>query len=207
MTPNKAMLIGISGSIGTGKSTVTSYLKAKGYPVIDLDLLAREAVDVGTVGLEQVILHFGKGFLQPDGSLNRKALGTLVFSDATKRSLLNSILHPLIHERMYGFIDAYSKAASVVFVDAPLLFENQMMGIFHETWLVYAPECLMLRRICLRDGLTESEGLLRISAQMPIEEKRLLATRVIENSHTLQALYEQVDALLFEKHLTRVEYL
>ncbi|GGJ13437.1 dephospho-CoA kinase [Alicyclobacillus cellulosilyticus] len=188
------MIVGLTGGIATGKSTVSSMLRELGAFVVDADVWARKVVEPGTEGLREVVARFGPGVLNPDGSLNRRALAEMVFQDEAARNDLNAIVHPRVRAGMMAETKARLKLHphDPVVWDVPLLFEGPTRDMVDVTVLVYAPEEVQLRRIMARDGLDERAARLRIKAQMPIEEKRRLADFVIDNSHSLDETKEQV---------------
>ena len=188
-------LIGLTGGIATGKTTVNRMLAARGAAVIDADELAREAVRPGEPTLERVIEHFGAGILRADGSLDRARLGAIVFADPTARRDLEAITHPRILELMHERIAAAMAGdAPLVVVDIPLLFENGRETLFEGVLLVYAPPDIQVRRLHERNQLDETAALQRLSAQLPIDEKRARATWVIDNSGSPDATQREVDA-------------
>lgn len=192
----QSKVIGITGGIATGKSTVVAYLRQKGYSVIDSDLLAREVVAPGSDGLDAIQAFFGADIML-DGELNRQRLGEIVFQDETMRHALNDIVHPLVYEAIKERID-YSREA-VVFVDSPLLFEGlekaENHGIrYDEIWLIDLDEETQLARLIARNGLNEREAQNRMKAQWPMEKKRELADVILNNRSTREVLYRQVDA-------------
>lgn len=189
------MNIGLTGGIACGKSTVAAMLAERGALLIDADRIAREVVLPGSPGLAQVAERFGPNVLLPDGSLNRKALGEIVFRDEASRKALEAILHPRIRALMRERMAAAARLApdKPVVVDVPLLFESKLQPMFDETLLVYIPRELQLVRLQKRDGLTPEQAESRLAAQMPIEEKRLLADTVIDNSGTIAETERQVD--------------
>ena len=188
-------LIGLTGGIGTGKSTVAAMLVARGAALVDADRLAREVVEPGTPGLAEIVAEFGPGVLLPDGSLDRPALGAVVFADEGRRLRLNAITHPRVGELMQQRVaEALASAAPLVVVDVPLLFEGNRQGGFEGTMLVWAPPPVQLARLVERDGWPEDEARRRIAAQMPVDDKRALATWVIDNSGTLADTQAQLDA-------------
>jgi dephospho-CoA kinase len=194
MKQNK--VIGITGGIATGKSTAVEYLKTKGYPVIDADLIARDVVEPGSVGLQAVAVEFGQDMIV-DGALDRKALGAIVFSDEAKRQALNAILHPLIYAEMKARIEASNEV--VVFVDSPLLFEGReaarRFGLdYDEVWLVDLDEDRQLSRLMARNGLSQEEARQRMNAQWSMTIKRALADVILDNRDQPAALYRQLDA-------------
>jgi dephospho-CoA kinase len=187
-------VIGLTGGIATGKSTVAHLLAARGAALIDADLLAREVVEPGTPALAEIAADFGPGVLQADGSLDRTALGAIVFADEARRQRLNAITHPRVAELMGRRVAAaLASPARLVVVDVPLLFEGERRGMFEGVMLVWAPAEVQLARLFARDGWTEVEARQRIAAQMPIDEKRALATWVIDNSGSLARTEAQVE--------------
>lgn len=187
-------LIGLTGGIGTGKSTVARMLSARGATLVDADLLAREVVEPGTPALAEIAAEFGPAVLRGDGSLDRTALGALVFTDEEKRLRLNAITHPRVGELMQQRVaEALASAAPLVVVDIPLLFEGNRQGLFEGVLLVWAPPAVQLRRLVERDGWKEEEARQRVASQMPVEEKRALATWVIDNSGSLADTEAQVE--------------
>jgi dephospho-CoA kinase len=188
-------LIGVTGGIATGKSTVDALLAAHGAAVIDADVLAREVVLPGEPALAEVAQRFGGEMLQADGTLDRARLGTLVFADADARRDLERITHPritgLMHERIAR---ALAGPAPLVAVDIPLLFENARESLFEGVLLVYAPRDVQVRRMRERNGLDADAALQRLAAQIPIDDKRDRATWIIDNSSGLEATSRAVDA-------------
>jgi dephospho-CoA kinase len=187
-------LIGVTGGIATGKSTVDRMLEARGAVVIDADELAREVVLAGEPALDEVAARFGRELILPDGTLDRARLGGIVFADPEARRDLERITHPRILELMQERVAAaLAGPAPLVAVDIPLLFENAREGMFEGVLLVYAPREVQLRRLHERNGLDETAALQRLRAQLPIDEKRERATWVIENTDGLEATQRAVD--------------
>jgi dephospho-CoA kinase len=187
-------LIGVTGGIATGKSTVDRLLAARGASVIDADELAREVVRPGEPALGEVAARFGRGVLLPDGSLDRSGLGAIVFANPEARRDLERITHPRIAELMGERIAAaLAGPAPLVAVDIPLLFENSREAMFEGVLLVYAPPEVQLRRLRERNGLDAAAALQRLAAQLPIDEKRDRATWIIDNSDGLEATSRAVD--------------
>jgi dephospho-CoA kinase len=188
-------LIGLTGGIGTGKSTVARMLTARGATLIDADQLAREVVEPGTPALREIVEEFGESVIRADGSLDRPALGAIVFADEARRARLNAITHPRVGALMASRIaEALATGAPLVVVDVPLLFEGARQDQFEGVLLVWAPPALQLQRLVERDGWVEEEARQRIAAQMPIDDKRALATWLIDNSGSLTDTERQVDA-------------
>ena len=188
-------LIGLTGGIGTGKSTVARMLVAHGAALIDADVLAREAVEPGAPALAEIAAEFGPRVIRADGTLDRAALGAIAFADPERRRRLEQITHPrvgaLMQERIMA---ALSGPAPLVVVDVPLLFEGSRQGLFEGVLVVYAPPQAQLQRLVERDGWNAEEARQRVESQMPVEEKRRLATWVIDNSGSVEDTQRQVDA-------------
>jgi dephospho-CoA kinase len=188
-------LIGLTGGIATGKSTVDRMLAARGATVIDADELAREAVRPGEPTLDRVVERFGAGVLRPDGSLDRSRLGEIVFADSDARHDLERITHPRIIELTQERVAAaLSGAAPFVVVDIPLLFEHGRETMFDGVLLVYAPADVQVQRLRERNHLDETAARQRLAAQLPIDEKRAHATWIIDNSGDEDATQRAVDA-------------
>ena len=182
-------LIGLTGGIASGKSAVSRMLQAASVPVVDADVLARDAVAPGSAALRAIAARFGSGMVTPDGRLDRKALGAVVFSDAAARADLNAIVHPAVAALAQERLDALrAQGARMAVYEVPLLFENGLEHAMDATLLVAAPEDLQVRRMATRDALDEDAARARIAAQMPLAEKRRRATAVIENDGTLDDL-------------------
>ncbi|GAB6937598.1 dephospho-CoA kinase [Isoptericola variabilis] len=198
--------IGLTGGIAAGKSVVARRLAELGAVVIDHDVLAREVVEPGTVGLEEVVDAFGEGVLAADGSLDRPALGRLVFDDAAARARLEGILHPEIR-RLAAEREALAGAAddrAVVVHDIPLLVETGQADRFHLLVVVHAPAELRVARLVDGRGLDESAARARVGAQATDEERTAVADVVLDGSGPVDGLREQVDAL-WERLRSEVE--
>ncbi|MES9542497.1 dephospho-CoA kinase [Actinomadura sp. NPDC000600] len=186
--------VGLTGGIGSGKSEVSKRLREHGAVVIDADMIAREVVEPGTPGLAAVVAEFGEDVLLPSGALDREKVGRVVFADPDRLAALNAIVHPLVGERMQELMDA-APADAVVVYDVPLLAENGLAGMYDEVVVVDAPEEVQLDRLVARRGMTEEDARARMANQASREERRAVATRVIDNSGSLADLKTQVDAL------------
>jgi dephospho-CoA kinase len=188
--------VGLTGGIGSGKSEVSRLLAARGAVVIDADLLAREVVAPGTPGLERITAEFGPEVLQPDGSLDRAALGTRVFSDPESLARLNAIVHPLVGERTAQLLQqARASGADVVVHDVPLLVENGLAEMYDAVVVVAANPQTQLDRLVRLRGMSEQEAQQRIDAQAPLEAKLAAARHVLRNDGPLDELAPQVDQL------------
>lgn len=175
-------LFGLTGGLGSGKSTVAELFRSAGVPVLDADRIAREVVEPGTDGLAEVVRVFGEGVLRPDGSLDRGRLAALVFGDDAQRRQLNAILHPRIASRTLELAAALEeKGDRFACYEAALLVENGLADAFRPLVVVAAPEEVQVARAVLRDSCTESEARARIRAQLPLQAKVAAADHVIDN--------------------------
>lgn len=194
--------LGLTGGIASGKSTVAQILRSLGLPVIDADELARKVVERGSPTLDQVAKHFGPKVLQGDGTLDRKALATIVFQDESKLLELESLLHPEIQQlKTAERLRLESSGAEVAFYDVPLLFEKNLQDEFDATFLVYCDPSQQVKRLMARDGLSEEEAKLRLSRQMPLDAKKALADFIFLNTTDQVELRHQVKKLLKELDL------
>jgi len=171
--------IALTGGIATGKSYCLSRFAALGVPTIDADILAREALAPGTPGLQAVVARFGSGVLAPDGSLDRPALGRIVFADAKARAALEAIVHPEVYRRIRAWFVALPPATRLAIADIPLLFETGQSHDFDEVVVAACSMEEQVRRCMARDHLSEADARARIAAQLPISEKVRRASRVI----------------------------
>ena len=188
-------LIGLTGGIATGKSTVAAMLAERGAAIVDADVLAKEVVEPGQPALRDVVARFGNSVLLPDGSLDRDRLGEVVFADEAARRDLERITHPRITDLMQQRIaDAIARDAPAVIVDIPLLFERRRGDMFEGVLLVWTPLGVQLQRLRERNGLDDTAARQRLAAQLPIDDKRTLATWIIDNSGSLDDTRQQVDA-------------
>jgi len=189
--------IGLTGSIATGKSTVTNMLKELGAFVIDCDKTARDVVAPGTRGIAKIEAAFGKDAIGADGSMDRVYIGDLVFRNPEMKKRLENILFPLIFEALDEELLRLERegATPVVFLDMPLLYEVKYDSYVDEVWLVYVPFEVQLSRLMKRNGYTKEEALLRIHSQISVDKKKSLAQQVIDNSGTLEDTKEQVRSL------------
>ncbi len=189
----KQILIGITGGIGSGKSLVSDYLKSRGEYVISADEVAREAVLPGETGNELIRKEFGVSYFNDDGTLNRKKLAAFVFDDSEKLSMLNGILHPVIIDRIYK---KAKSAGGRVFIEAPLLIQSGMHKAMDHVWLVTADKEARIKRVMNRDGDDRASVERRIANQMSDCDMAGYADEVIDNSASIEALHEKIDALL-----------
>lgn len=188
-------LYGLTGGIGTGKSTVAQMLRELGATVIDADLGARAVIAPGTEGLERLVEEFGPAILDAEGRLDRPRMAELIFSDADARARLNAIVHPRVGLWLYQrTAEAVERGAELVFHDVPLIYENGRQDDFEAVVVVFAPPEVAIERLVGR-GLTEADARARVAVQLPIAEKVALADRVIDNSGNLEATRRQVELL------------
>ena len=192
-------IVGLTGGISSGKSTVSSYLKQLKIPVIDADEVARKVVEPNSQGAIEIRKAFGSDVFEEDGSLNRQKLGALIFSNAENRQKLDDLLQPLIKIMILDEIEEYhQKGENMIVLDLPLLFEKQYEELCEEIIVVYVPKELQLERLMRRNQYTKQEALSRIDSQLSIEEKRKRATVLLDNQGTIQQLYHQVEQWLVE---------
>lgn len=189
------MIIGLTGGIASGKSTVAMYLKQKGIPVCDTDLLAREVVLPHTKGLTKLVERFGSQIIDVHGALNREKLGEIIFNNETAREQVNAILHPLIFEKVEQFKQQYADFP-IVIIDMPLLFEVGYDKHVEQVMVIYVDEAIQYDRLINRNGLTTHQAKQRIDTQLPLCQKAKRADVVIDNNGTLEETYQQVDAYL-----------
>lgn len=191
------MRVGLTGGIASGKSTVAAILRELGATVIDADLLAREVVAPGTPGLAQVVEAFGPDILTEDGEMDRAAVGRIVFEDEAKRKVLEAIVHPLVFER-YAELEAAAPRDGVVVHDIPLLAESGRAAEFDAVIVVDTPHETQVERMLRDRGMAREDAEARIAAQATREQRRAVATYVIENTGTREDLRQRV-AEVFEQ--------
>ncbi len=190
------LIVGLTGNIGSGKSTVARLLESRGVPVIDADVLAREAVAPGTPALAAIIARFGATVIAPDGTLDRPALRHVVFGDPAERAALDAIVHPAVDARRRALLKTQREAgARVVVCDIPLLFEAGLADTMDLILLIDAPRDVRLARIMRDRALTRAEAVAMIDAQLPSEGKRARSAYVIDNDSTLDELRTRFEAV------------
>jgi dephospho-CoA kinase len=184
------MVIGLTGGIATGKTTVSNYLKELGYPVIDADVIARQVVEPGTKGLRMITDTFGEKVLTSDGQLDRQQLAQWVFTSSELLQQLNQILQPIIRERIQELIS--TSKDSVVVIDVPLLYEQHYEELCDVVMVVSVQPQQQLKRLMNRNNLTMDEAKNRVASQMPLSSKERLADVVIDNNGSVKETRQQV---------------
>lgn len=194
------LVAGLTGGIATGKSTVSGILEEAGAIVIDADKIAFDAVLKGTSAWQQIVDHFGDGLLLPGGEIDRPALGDIVFKNPAEKQALNRIVHPFVFGEVADRLKVIEQQSpdAVVMMDVPLLIESGMHRGMSDVIVVYVPENIQLQRLMDRDALSETDAMARIRSQMPIEEKKALASRVIDNSGDLETTRQETLDVLEE---------
>ncbi|MEM7552972.1 MAG: dephospho-CoA kinase [Cyanobacteria bacterium P01_A01_bin.84] len=188
-------IIGLTGGIATGKTTVSNYL-AKTYNllILDADIYAREAVKVGSPILIDIVYKYGQAILLSDGNLNRQKLSEIIFNNKSEKQWLEDLIHPYVRK---SFIDNIGKyKVSILVLVIPLLFEVDLTDLVTETWVVYCSEQQQLKRLMQRNNLTLLQAQSRINSQMPLSEKVSRADVVLDNSLTQDVLFQEVDVAL-----------
>jgi dephospho-CoA kinase len=188
------MTVGLTGGIASGKSLVAGELKRLGAHIIDADLISREVVEAGKPAHGEIVAAFGPGVLLEDGGIDRKKLGSIVFSDPAKLQRLNAITHPRIRDRIRERVAEIERAhpAPLIVIDAALLIEGGLYKEMSKVIVVYADEKKQAERLCERDGLGPVEARKRIESQMPLKKKREYADYVIDNNGTVKETLERV---------------
>lgn len=186
--------VGLTGGIGSGKSTVSRLLAARGAVVVDADAVAREVVEPGTPGLAAVVAALGEQVLRPDGALDREEVGRLVFADPERLAALNAVVHPLVGARMAELeADAARGGAAVVVHDVPLLAENGLRGLYDVVLVVDCPPEVQLDRLVRLRGMTEADARARMAAQAGREDRLAVADLVVRNDGTPADLEREVE--------------
>ncbi|HEM6111808.1 TPA: dephospho-CoA kinase [Streptococcus suis] len=187
-----AKVIGITGGIASGKSTVTAFLREQGYPVIDADAVVHELQAKGGKLYQVLLKEFGQDILSADGNLDRVKLGQAVFADSKLRARLSVLQDQIIRQELLDRRDALKQTEQVVFMDIPLLYEADYSGEVDEVWLVYVDRAQQLERLMKRNGYSAQDAENRLAAQLSLEEKRGKAQVVIDNRGAVEATLMQV---------------
>ncbi|WP_028400936.1 dephospho-CoA kinase [Ectobacillus panaciterrae] len=191
------VVIGLTGGIASGKSTVSAMFRNLHIPVIDADVIAREVVEPGREAYNRIVEEFGANVLYENGTIDRPKLGNIIFNDEKKRLLLNSIVHPAVRAEMNAQKDAYiQKGEKAVVLDIPLLFESNLTSLVDKVLLVYVDDETQLERLIKRNELTEEEAKARIASQMPLAHKIALANKMINNNGTIEETKAQLVCIL-----------
>ena len=189
-------IIGITGGIASGKSTVTNFLRKKGFQVVDADSLVHQLQKPGGRLFEALVQHFGKKIILENGELNRPLLASLIFSNPEEREWSKQIQGEIIREELATLRDQLVQTEDIFFMDIPLLFEQDYSAWFDETWLVYVDRDVQVERLMKRDRLSKDEAESRLTAQWPLEQKKGLASHVLNNNGNQDQLLTQVFSLL-----------
>lgn len=185
-------VLGITGGIASGKSTVVNVLRSYGFPIVDGDVVARRVVEPETPGLLALVNVFGDSIITPEGTLDRKKLGSLIFQDETERKKLNQTLEPFIRSEIDRQIEIAKKNSPLVIADIPLLYESDYKKQMDAVAVVYTDQSTQLKRLMARNQLSEVEAMNRINSQMSLEEKKQLADIVFDNRGSLDETADQV---------------
>lgn len=192
-------IIGLTGGIATGKSTVSELLTAYGFKVVDADIASRKAVKKGSKGLDQIREKFGQEAIDDNGEMNRKYVGELVFNNPEQRIELNKIVHPIVREIMEEEKNHYLNEGYNVIMDIPLLFENDLQDTVDEVWVVYTSESIQIERLMERNDLSQEDGKARVYSQISIDKKSRMADHVIDNLGDKLELKQNLQQLLEEE--------
>ncbi|HGZ6076871.1 TPA: dephospho-CoA kinase [Staphylococcus aureus] len=192
-------VIGLTGGIASGKSTVSELLSVFGFKVVDADKAAREAVKKGSKGLAQVREVFGDEAIDENGEMNRRYMGDLVFNHPEKRLELNAIIHPIVRDIMEKEKQEYLKQGYNVIMDIPLLFENELENTVDEVWVVYTSESIQMDRLMQRNNLSLEDAKARVYSQISIDKKSRMADHVIDNLGDKLELKQNLERLLEEE--------
>jgi dephospho-CoA kinase len=194
---NSPRIIGLTGGIAMGKTTVSNYLAQKHLPILDADLFAREAVQPGSLVLAKIVDRYSPKILRSDGTLDRLQLGEIIFNQPSERTWLEQQIHPYVRQILSQERDRLIQKSETIVLVIPLLFEAQMTDLVTEIWVVSCPPDLQIKRLIQR-GLTIEQAQARIDSQMAIAEKCERSQVILDNSSTLENLLKQVDSALVQ---------
>ena len=189
-------IIGITGGIASGKSTVTNFLRKQGFQVVDADAVVHQLQKPGGRLFQALVQHFGQEIILENGELNRPLLASLIFSNTEEREWSKRTQGEIIREELARLRDQLAHTEEIFFMDIPLLFEQDYSAWFDETWLVYVEPDVQMERLMKRDQLSKDLAISRLSAQWSLEEKKGLASQVIDNNGSQDQLLAQVNSLL-----------
>lgn len=192
-------VIGLTGGIASGKSTVSELLTAHGFKIVDADIASRKAVEKGSEGLEQVRSTFGEEAIDEDGNMNREYVGDIIFNYPEKRLELNEIVHPIVRTIMEQEKEAFLKDGYNVIMDIPLLYENELQDTVDEVWLVYTSESIQIDRLMQRNDISMEDAKARVYSQISIDKKRRMADHVIDNRDSKLDLKQNLEQLLTDE--------
>jgi dephospho-CoA kinase len=206
MSDRIVRIIGLTGGIATGKTAISNYLAdTYGFPILDADIYAREAVHPGSPILDSIVERHGARIILPDGNLNRSELGNIIFCNPAERQWLEQQIHPYVRRRLIettqselAQLSLVSTSTLTVVLVVPLLFEANMTDLCTEIWVVYCLPSVQLDRLMRRDGLNVEEANARINTQLPLEQKCQKADVILDNSSTLESLFAQIDNFAIE---------
>jgi len=195
-------MIGLTGGIASGKSTVSNMLKNRGFTILDADIAARVVVEPGQKAYEQIIETFGSDILNDDETINRSKLGSIIFNDEEKRKTLNSIVHPAVRECLNDWkMKALEDFKNTIIYDIPLLYESNLTYLVEKVIVVFVDPEVQKKRLLNRNGLTEDEAKARISSQLPLQEKVNQADAIINNNGTMDETEKQLNDLIIKWQL------
>lgn len=189
------MILGLTGGIGTGKSTVANMLKGKGIPVVDTDLISREVIQYPEI-IEKIKLEISNEVFDFNNKLDRKKMSEIVFENQEKLKKLNEIMHPEILKKMWNEVEKLKKDYKIIVVDIPLLFEINMEKEVDKILLIYSSKEIQIKRIMNRDGRTREEAIKIINSQMPLYKKREKSDYIIQNNDSLEKLEKNLDKIV-----------
>ena len=189
-------IIGITGGISSGKSTVTNFLRKQGFKVVDADAVVHQLQKPGGRLFEALVQHFGQKIILENGELNRPLLASLIFSNPEEREWSRITQGEIIREELARLRDQFAQTEEIFFMDIPLLFEQDYASWFNETWLVYVDRDIQVERLMKRDQLSQNEAKSRLAAQWPLEKKKDLASQILDNNGNQDQLLTQVFSLL-----------
>ncbi|WP_026487383.1 dephospho-CoA kinase [Caldanaerobius polysaccharolyticus] len=193
-------VVGLTGGIGSGKTTISRILRDLGAYIIDEDVVSRILMQKGQKVYDDIVGYFGDGILKENGEIDRKKLGSIVFADKEKLQVLNEITHPAMVEYTKREIERIisQKKHKLIVIDAAILVEMGLDKLVDEIWVVYVDRSTQIKRVMARDGLSYSEALNRISAQMPAEERLKFGDEIIDNTRPLDEVRAQVEMLFYK---------
>lgn len=185
-------LIGLTGGIATGKTTVSNYLRDRyGFPILDADIYAKEAVEVDSPIFQKIVKRYGSEIQLENQALNRTRLGDIIFNDTDEKAWLEAQIHPYVRKRFQEMIDSLDN--QIIVLSIPLLIEANLTHLVSEIWVVFCHYDQQIQRLQRRNHLTEEQAIARINNQLPLSEKITKADVVLDNSGSLEYLYQQID--------------